>query len=76
MSGIISLVTLASHFTLLKRHGSRNGFTLPIVCYCNGTQVTGCMKDLFALGDCPVSPEPGIQGPVTSIVILLRRNEC
>lgn len=44
---------------LLKERLIRNGFTLPVVCYCNGSQVTGCMKDLFTLGDCPVSPTPG-----------------
>ncbi|KAJ0103844.1 hypothetical protein J7T55_002176 [Diaporthe amygdali] len=44
-----------------------NGFTLPIICSCDGKVVTGCIKDLFALGDCPkmddqnacINPERG-----------------
>lgn len=52
-------VLIDNRSTLLKEHRTRNGFTLPIVCHCNGTQVTGCMKDLFSLGDCPVSPKSG-----------------
>ncbi|KAK7955316.1 hypothetical protein PG988_016010 [Apiospora saccharicola] len=37
----------------------RNGFTLPITCSCNGLGVTGCNKDLFSLGGCPVPTKAG-----------------
>ncbi|KAK8110132.1 uncharacterized protein PG998_006589 [Apiospora kogelbergensis] len=36
-----------------------NGFTLPITCSCNGLGVTGCNKDLFTLGSCPVPIQHG-----------------
>lgn len=43
-----------------------NGFTLPITCSCNGLGVTGCNKDLFSLGSCPVSANAVVCLPPTT----------